>query len=96
VTWKSVAECAAGMEGDELLKHHGEATDALYPRVSFIPTILLDQVVLGKQCTIMRGGVRNHVLYMGPSISQGKFFFWAVGGGWWWGSVQVLSLQQCG
>jgi hypothetical protein len=46
VRWKLVAECAAGMEGDELLKHHGEATNALYPRVSFIPTVLLDQVIL--------------------------------------------------
>jgi len=46
VRWKLVAECAAGMEGDELLKLHGEATDALHPRVSFIPTILLDQVIL--------------------------------------------------
>jgi hypothetical protein len=34
------------MEGDELLKHHGEATNALHPRVSFIPTVLLDQVIL--------------------------------------------------
>jgi len=46
VRWKLVAECAAGMEGDELLKLHGEATNALHPRVSFIPTVLLDQVIL--------------------------------------------------
>jgi interferon gamma-inducible protein 30 len=43
VTWKLVEECAEGLEGDELLKQHGEATNALHPRVSFIPTILLDQ-----------------------------------------------------
>lgn len=46
MTWKLVAECAASMEGEELLKRHGEATNALHPSVSFIPTILLDQVIL--------------------------------------------------
>lgn len=44
--WKLVAECATGVEGDELLKRHGDATNALHPRVSFIPTVLLDQVIL--------------------------------------------------
>jgi hypothetical protein len=44
VKWKSIAECAAGSEGDELLKHHGDTTNALYPRVTFIPTVLLNQV----------------------------------------------------
>jgi len=43
VRWKLVAECATGVEGDELLKRHGDATNALHPRVSFIPTVLLDQ-----------------------------------------------------
>jgi len=46
VSWKLVEECAASMEGDELLKRYGEATKALHPRVSFIPTVLLDQVIL--------------------------------------------------
>lgn len=43
VKWKSIAECAAGSEGDELLKLHGDTTNALYPRVNFIPTVLLNQ-----------------------------------------------------
>lgn len=33
-----------GPEGDLLLKKYGDATDALIPKVSFIPTILLDKV----------------------------------------------------
>jgi hypothetical protein len=44
VRWKDVEECAVGSEGDELLKKHGDATNALNLRVGFIPTILLDQV----------------------------------------------------
>jgi hypothetical protein len=44
VKWKSIAECAAGNEGDELLKRHGDTTNTLYPRVNFIPTVLLNQV----------------------------------------------------
>ncbi|KAJ4431697.1 hypothetical protein ANN_20299, partial [Periplaneta americana] len=37
------SECAGGREGDELLKHHGDLTNALQPTISFVPTILLDQ-----------------------------------------------------
>ncbi|XP_021913568.1 GILT-like protein 1 isoform X2 [Zootermopsis nevadensis] len=43
VRWKEVVGCAVGSEGEELLKQHGEATNALNPRVSFVPTVLLDQ-----------------------------------------------------
>ncbi|XP_039278023.1 GILT-like protein 1 [Nilaparvata lugens] len=43
VDWKPIQECAAGSEGDLLLKEHGESTDILRPPVSFIPTILLNK-----------------------------------------------------
>uniref|UniRef100_A0A069DQ87 Putative gamma interferon inducible lysosomal thiol reductase gilt n=1 Tax=Panstrongylus megistus TaxID=65343 RepID=A0A069DQ87_9HEMI len=43
IDWNKVERCALGAEGDELLKQYGDATDALVPKVSFIPTILLNK-----------------------------------------------------
>lgn len=43
VKWKPISECAAGSEGDNLLKLHGDKTNKLHPRISFVPTILLDK-----------------------------------------------------
>jgi hypothetical protein len=85
VRWKLVAECAAGVEGDELLKHHGDVTNALHPRVSFIPTILLDQVILRQ---VMYTYAKNHFFYMGPSISHGDYVFFA------W-SMEVWEVGKC-
>jgi hypothetical protein len=72
VRWKLIAECAAGMEGDELLKRHGDTTNALHPRVSFVPTILLDQVIL---CQVMYISAKNHFFYICPSTSHGNCVF---------------------
>ena len=44
INWKPIAECAASSEGDNLLKVHGDKTNDLMPRISFVPTILLDKV----------------------------------------------------
>jgi len=86
VTWKLVEECAEGLEGDELLKQHGEATNALHPRVSFIPTILLDQVILWR---VMYFYAKIHFFYMGLSISHGNYFFFIAR------YVEVWEVEKC-
>ncbi|KAJ9586870.1 hypothetical protein L9F63_019552 [Diploptera punctata] len=43
VRWEQIAECAVSAEGDNLLKLHGDKTNSLHPRISFVPTILLDK-----------------------------------------------------
>lgn len=37
-----IQECFEGKHGDELLKKNGELTQALRPKVTFIPTVTLD------------------------------------------------------
>nr|CAD7445507.1 unnamed protein product [Timema bartmani] len=44
IAWEPILKCATGSEGSDLLKRHGDATDALNPKATFIPTILLDQL----------------------------------------------------
>lgn len=44
VEWEPIYRCATGHDGDLLLKHNGQLTAELYPRVTFIPTVLLDDV----------------------------------------------------
>lgn len=45
VNWNKVYACSEGKEGELLLKLNGEATDKLWPQVSFIPTILINHVI---------------------------------------------------
>lgn len=49
----SVEKCSNSRHGTELLKMHGDATHALHPSVSFIPTITLDGVQ-GRQPNILK------------------------------------------
>lgn len=42
VDWAAISECAKGLEGNKLHKEAGDKTNALVPRVTFIPTIELD------------------------------------------------------
>ena len=42
VEWETIAACAYGLEGQRLLAGHGDDTHALRPKVSFIPTIVVD------------------------------------------------------
>lgn len=42
VDWEPVRACAEGREGQDLLAAAGDKTDALKPKVSFIPTITID------------------------------------------------------
>ncbi|XP_029344319.1 GILT-like protein 1 [Acyrthosiphon pisum] len=42
VNWNKIYTCSEGKEGELLLKLNGEATDKLWPQVSFIPTILIN------------------------------------------------------
>jgi len=44
LNWEAVQKCTIGDEGSQLLKRNGELTNALRPRVSFIPTVTLDGV----------------------------------------------------
>ncbi|XP_025408104.1 GILT-like protein 1 [Sipha flava] len=42
VNWNKINACSESKEGEQLLKQNGEATDKLWPRVSFIPTITIN------------------------------------------------------
>uniref|UniRef100_A0A1B6K2I2 Gamma-interferon-inducible lysosomal thiol reductase n=1 Tax=Homalodisca liturata TaxID=320908 RepID=A0A1B6K2I2_9HEMI len=42
VNWGPILDCAKGKEGNDLLKEHGDSTNALNPKISFVPTILLN------------------------------------------------------
>lgn len=53
VDFEAINKCYDSHHGAELLKLHGEATDALRPRVSFIPTITLDGSQ-GRQASILK------------------------------------------
>lgn len=53
VDFEAIQKCYDSPHGAELLKLHGEATDALRPRVSFIPTITLDGSQ-GRQASILK------------------------------------------
>ena len=81
MSWKLVAECAAGKEGDELLKHHGEATNALNPKVSFIPTVLLDQVILWQVMYNCAKKNTSFTLVMATFFLARYFAVWEVGKG---------------
>lgn len=45
VNWNKIYACSEGKEGEQLLKLNGEATDKLWPEVSFIPTITINNVI---------------------------------------------------
>lgn len=42
VQWDAIFACANSVEGDILMKQHGDKTAALTPKVSFIPTVLIN------------------------------------------------------
>lgn len=42
VNWSKIQECTDGKEGGELLAMHGDDTHSMRPKLSFVPTILLD------------------------------------------------------
>ncbi|VVC43698.1 Gamma interferon inducible lysosomal thiol reductase GILT [Cinara cedri] len=42
INWNKISTCSKGKEGEQLLKQNGEATDKLWPQVSFIPTITIN------------------------------------------------------
>lgn len=44
IPWKLILNCANGAQGDWLLKNYGELTNKLKQPISFVPTILLNQV----------------------------------------------------
>uniref|UniRef100_U5ERN9 Putative gamma-interferon inducible lysosomal thiol reductase n=1 Tax=Corethrella appendiculata TaxID=1370023 RepID=U5ERN9_9DIPT len=50
---ESIQKCYDSPHGSELLKIHGEATNALRPKVSFIPTVTLDGSQ-GRQASILK------------------------------------------
>ncbi len=42
VHWETIRRCTSGREGQDLLAAAGRDTHALRPKVSFIPTIVID------------------------------------------------------
>lgn len=50
---ETIQKCYSSPHGQELLKLHGEATFALRPRASFIPTVTLDGLQ-GRQASILQ------------------------------------------
>lgn len=46
VDLESIRQCSTTARGKELLAKYGEMTNSLVPRVSFIPTVTLDEVSL--------------------------------------------------
>lgn len=42
IDWTSIQTCASGREGQELLAMYGDDTHSLRPKISFIPTIVLN------------------------------------------------------
>lgn len=53
VDYEAIQKCYDSPHGRELLKFHGDATHALRPPVSFIPTITLDGSQ-GRQASILK------------------------------------------
>lgn len=53
VDYEAILKCYDSPHGAELLKLHGEATDSLRPKVSFIPTVTLDGSQ-GRQASILK------------------------------------------
>lgn len=53
IDYEAIQKCYDSPHGAELLKLHGEATHALRPPVSFIPTITLDGSQ-GRQASILK------------------------------------------
>lgn len=53
IDYEAIQKCYESPHGAELLKLHGEATAALRPSVSFIPTITLDGSQ-GRQASILK------------------------------------------
>ncbi|XP_050541946.1 GILT-like protein 1 [Daktulosphaira vitifoliae] len=43
VNWNKIYSCSEGKEGEQLLKLNGDETNKLWPEVSFIPTILINE-----------------------------------------------------
>lgn len=44
IDWKSILQCANSEKGSELLNHFGRMTESLNPKISFVPTVLLNNV----------------------------------------------------
>lgn len=53
IDYEPIQKCYDSPHGAELLKLHGEATGALRPRMSFVPTVTLDGYQ-GRQASILK------------------------------------------
>ena len=45
VEWSEVRNCALGKDGSLLLKIYGDKTNSLKPKVKFIPTVYINEVI---------------------------------------------------
>lgn len=53
INWDSILECSQSKKGDMLLKRHGDKTLAVRPKITFIPTVHLDELI-GNQAAILK------------------------------------------
>lgn len=53
IDYEPIQKCYDSSHGAELLKLHGEATNALRPRMKFVPTVTLDGYQ-GRQASILK------------------------------------------
>lgn len=53
IDYEAIQKCYDSPHGKELLKLHGDATNALRPKISFVPTITLDGSQ-GRQAAILK------------------------------------------
>ncbi|KAJ8965019.1 hypothetical protein NQ314_004417 [Rhamnusium bicolor] len=44
ISWKSIQECFSSGQADELLVENGKRTDAVEPKITFIPTIVYNDI----------------------------------------------------
>ncbi|KAK6624939.1 hypothetical protein RUM44_011803 [Polyplax serrata] len=53
VDWSQILECANSIMGSTLLSEYGQMTDSLNPKMTFVPTVLLNQKY-GNQAAILK------------------------------------------
>lgn len=58
ITWSSIEACLKSGKGDDLLALNGNRTDALYPNLTFVPTIVFNNVY---KDVLQRLAMRNFV-----------------------------------
>lgn len=69
--WNVIEECANSTEGSKLLQNHGETTNSLNPKISFVPTITFNHVRI--TIAIIPPWRLRHSLSSDPFLNVCKF-----------------------